>query len=38
MARLELAPEIQDDFDRILEHLAQCSRPASLGAITDSEA
>ena len=23
MARIELAPEIQDDFDRILEHLAQ---------------
>jgi plasmid stabilization system protein ParE len=23
MARIELAPEIQDDFDRILEHLAE---------------
>ena len=23
MARIELAPEIQDDFDRILDHLAE---------------
>ena len=23
MARIELAPDIQDDFDRILDHLAQ---------------
>ena len=23
MARIELAPEIQDDFDRVLEHLAE---------------
>jgi plasmid stabilization system protein ParE len=24
MARIELAPELQDDFDRNFDHLAQC--------------
>lgn len=24
MARIELAPEVGDDFDRILEHLVSC--------------
>ena len=25
MARIELVPEIQDDFDRILDHLSECA-------------
>lgn len=36
MARIELAPEIQGDFDRILEHLAEHAAedaPARIGEI-----
>ena len=35
MARIEVAPEIVDDFDRILEHLAQFDVPAAPSRIDE---
>lgn len=35
MARIELAPEIQDDFDRILDHLAEHAVEDAPGRIGD---
>jgi toxin ParE1/3/4 len=39
MARIELAPEVLDDFDRFLDHLAQFDvqdAPAGLGEIVQA--
>ena len=39
MARIELAPEVLDDFDRFFDHLAQfapAAAPARIGAIVES--
>ena len=35
MARIELAPEIQDDFDRILDHLAEHAVEDASGRIRE---
>ena len=35
MARIELVPEIQDDFDRILEHLAEHAVADASGRIRE---
>ena len=35
MARIELAPEVIDDFDRFFEHLAQCEINDAPGRISD---
>jgi toxin ParE1/3/4 len=35
MARIELAPEIQDDFDRILDHLSEYAAEAAPGRIRE---
>jgi toxin ParE1/3/4 len=35
MARIELAPEIRDDFDRILEHLAERAVEDASGRIRE---
>jgi toxin ParE1/3/4 len=35
MARIELAPEIRDDFDRILEHLAEHAVEDAPGRISE---
>ena len=39
MTRIELAPEVFDDFDRFFDHLAQYDRgsaPERIGAIVDA--
>jgi plasmid stabilization system protein ParE len=39
MTRIELAPEVLDDFDRFFDHIAQHdpgSAPARIGAIVDA--
>lgn len=39
MTRIELAPEVFDDFDRIFDHIAQYdlgSAPERIGAIVDA--
>ena len=35
MSRVELAPEVSDDFDRILDHLAQYGVEDAAGRIRD---
>ena len=35
MARIELAPEIQDDFDRILDHLSEHAVKGAPGRIRE---
>ena len=35
MARIELAPEIQDDFDRILDHLSEYAVEEAPGRIRE---
>lgn len=35
MARIELAPEIQEDFDRILDHLSEHAVDDALGRIRE---
>jgi toxin ParE1/3/4 len=35
MARIELAPEIQDDFDRILDHLSELAVEDAPGRIRE---